>query len=123
MKHPIIDKALVSIDFPDKFYSGSFGRHATFDLKVDEIGLHLTLESGGAQKRRVGIHLHHYLLGEIVEAMAAELAAARDLPVDRRQEIREAALVLAEAAAPVEAEAGAAKRRPPGGRRASHRDR
>jgi hypothetical protein len=33
--HPIIDKAEVSVDFPDKAYIGSFGRHSQFDAYAD----------------------------------------------------------------------------------------
>jgi hypothetical protein len=34
--HPISDKAEVSVDFPDKAYIGSFGRHSQFDAYADE---------------------------------------------------------------------------------------
>lgn len=33
--HPIADKAEVSVDFPDKAYMGSFGRHSQFDAYAD----------------------------------------------------------------------------------------
>ena len=33
--HPISDKAEVSVDFPDKAYIGSFGRHANSMLLAD----------------------------------------------------------------------------------------
>ena len=33
--HPIIDKAEVSVYFPDKAYIGSFGRHSQFDAYAD----------------------------------------------------------------------------------------
>ena len=36
MKHPITDKAQVSIDFPDKFYVGSFGRNSSLDVTADD---------------------------------------------------------------------------------------
>jgi hypothetical protein len=34
--HPISDKAEVSVDFPDKAYIGSFGRHSQFDAYADD---------------------------------------------------------------------------------------
>ena len=34
--HPICDKAEVSVDFPDKAYIGSFGRHSQFDAYADD---------------------------------------------------------------------------------------
>jgi hypothetical protein len=33
--HPISDKAEVFVDFPDKAYIGSFGRHSQFDAYAD----------------------------------------------------------------------------------------
>lgn len=33
--HPISDKAEVSVDFPDKAYIGSFGRHSNSMLLAD----------------------------------------------------------------------------------------
>ena len=35
MARPIIDKAKLSIDFPDKFYMGSFSRESRFDISAD----------------------------------------------------------------------------------------
>jgi len=34
--HPISDKAEVSLDFPDKAYIGSFGRHSQFDAYAED---------------------------------------------------------------------------------------
>jgi hypothetical protein len=34
--HPISDKAEVAVDFPDKAYIGSFGRHSQFDAYADD---------------------------------------------------------------------------------------
>lgn len=123
MKQPIIDKAEVSIDFPDKFYAGSFGRGSTFDLRIDEIGLHLTLERGSGSKRRVGVHLHHYLLCEILDAMAAEVSACEALTENQRKALQEAARALADSAAGPPRRKSTTRRQPPGGRRASPRDR
>jgi hypothetical protein len=100
MKQPIIDKAEISIDFPEKFYAGSFGRESTVDLRFDDVGLHLTLEHRGEPKRRVGIHLHHYLLGEILTALAEEVRLATNIHPDRRRALHEAARELADAAVP-----------------------
>jgi hypothetical protein len=70
MSTPITDKAEVSIDFPDKFYMGSFGRGSRFDLTADAEGIHLDLERIQAEKRRVGFHVHYYLLADLLEAAA-----------------------------------------------------
>jgi len=41
--HPISDKAEVSVDFPDKAYIGSFGRHSQFDAYADDDGVAVRL--------------------------------------------------------------------------------
>ncbi len=88
MSKPIIDKAEVSIDFPDKFYHGSFGRSSRFDVGVDEDGVHIALDRKGEEQRHVGFHLHHYLFTDILEAIADELAKQSDLPDVHRERIK-----------------------------------
>ena len=44
---PVIDKAEVSIDFPDKAYMGSFGRHSGFEVRADEEEVMLKLAHSG----------------------------------------------------------------------------
>ena len=70
---PIVDKAEVSIDYPDKAYMGSFGRRAVFDVAADDEGVTIKLSSHGGEKREVQIHLHHYLLADVLSGMAAAL--------------------------------------------------
>ncbi len=43
MSDPIPDKAKVSIDFPDKFHMGSFGRESRLDVCADLDGVHIHL--------------------------------------------------------------------------------
>jgi hypothetical protein len=52
MSTPITDKAEVSIDFPEKFYMGSFGADSRFDVTTDKEGVHLHLERADDEKRR-----------------------------------------------------------------------
>ncbi|HVC51261.1 MAG TPA: hypothetical protein VND87_04495 [Stellaceae bacterium] len=37
--HPIVDKAEVAIDFPDKYYSGGFGRDLSFEARAEDDGM------------------------------------------------------------------------------------
>ena len=97
MAKPIIDKAEVSIDFPDKFYMGSFGRDSSVDVAADADNLHLTLEHGGEQRRKVGLHIHYYLLAEILEEAAAALAALPPLDEPHRTAVEAGARKLASA--------------------------
>jgi len=94
MSTPITDKAEVSIDFPDKFYMGSFGLGSRFDVTADKEGIHLHLERSDGEKRRVGLHVHYYLLAEILEALAAAVAHAKDVDPNRLERLRTAATAL-----------------------------
>lgn len=86
MRKPIIDKAEVSIDFPNKYYQGSFGRGSRYDVTVDTRGIHIDLERGGQEKRKVAFHLHHHLFTGMLDSIADELSDKQVLEdLDRQQ--------------------------------------
>ena len=60
--HPIADKAEVSVDFPDKAYMGSFGRHSQFDAYADVDSVAIKLVRPGEDRREAVVHLHYGLL-------------------------------------------------------------
>lgn len=91
MSTPITDKAEVSIDFPDKFYMGSFGRGSRYDVTADKEGIHLHLDRTEGERRHVGFHVHYYLLAELLAASADAVAAVEDLEPHLRERLREAA--------------------------------
>jgi len=93
MSTPITDKAEVSIDFPDKFYMGSFGRGSRFDLTAAKEGVHLHLERSEGEKRRVGFHIHYYLLADLLEAAATAVARVKDAEPHQVARLKEAAAV------------------------------
>jgi hypothetical protein len=97
MSKPIVDKAEVSIDFPDKFYMGAFGRDSIVDVAADAEGLHLRLEHDGEQSRKVGFHVHYYLLAEILDEAASALAALPPIDEPHRVAVQSAAKKLASA--------------------------
>ena len=97
MSKPIIDKAEVSIDFPDKFYHGSFGRSSRFDATVDDQGMHIALDRPGEEQRHVGFHLQHHLFGDILESIAEEITEKQPLPESHREHLSEAAEKLVRA--------------------------
>ena len=70
MSKPIIDKATVSIDFPDKFFHGSFSRSSRYDVSVDSEGAHISLDRAEGEKRHVAFHLQHHLFSDILMAVA-----------------------------------------------------
>ncbi len=97
MSNPITDKAEVSIDFPDKFYMGSFGRESRFDVTADKDGMHLHLDRAGEEKRHVGFHIHYYLLEDILGSLADALGQVDGLDAAHKQRLAEAAKRLAAA--------------------------
>jgi hypothetical protein len=97
MSQPIADKAEVSIDFPDKFYMGSFGRESRFEVTADKEGVHLHLHRSGEERRHVAFHLHYYLLEDMLGDMATALADAKGLEPGHLTRLADAAHRLAEA--------------------------
>lgn len=77
---PIIDKAEVSIDFPDKAYLGTFSRNSMFDVACDAERVRLRLSHPGADHRTAEIYLHYYLLADILRALAQSLDGI--MPID-----------------------------------------
>jgi hypothetical protein len=84
----ITDKAEVSIDFPDKVYMGSFGRESSFDVKVeaDEVLLHIVRK--GEARRQVAVHLHYYLLADILTDLGLGLAERETLDASHRDALK-----------------------------------
>ena len=73
--HPISDKAEVSVDFPDKAYIGSFGRHSQFDAYAEDDSIAVRLVRPGDDRREAVMHLHYGLLADILVELAKSLAS------------------------------------------------
>jgi hypothetical protein len=73
MTKPIPDKAEVALEYPDKFYSGTFERSSRFEAAFDANGIALILERTGAPEARKSVHVHmHYgLFADVLEQLAA----------------------------------------------------
>jgi len=82
--HPIQDKAEVSIDFPEKFYMGSFSEASKFEARAEDDGLFIKLTRLGDNRRQVEIHLHHHLLADILSEWAVSLANEPPMRADHR---------------------------------------
>ena len=104
---PIADRAEISIDFPDKAYFGAFGRAAQNEVRTDADGAAFRLLQAGEDRREAELHLHWYLLADLLKELAEKLDAA---PPDEAhaEALRDAARRLSEALKP-------AKRRRRGG--------
>ena len=66
---PILDKAEVSIDLADRYYRSSFERDASFEVRTDEDEMVLKLVYKGDGARVAGLHLHYFLLADILAEM------------------------------------------------------
>ena len=70
----ITDKAEVSLDFPEKTYMGSFGRESSYEVKVEPEDVLLRIVRGGEHRRQIALHLHYYLLADIISEIGEGLA-------------------------------------------------
>lgn len=97
---PISDKAEVALDFPDKLYIGSFGRDSGYETAVDGEGVMLKLARSSGEKRVVEMHLHHYLLADMLQDIAKGVAAREPIDDAHRLRLIEAVAALAKALGP-----------------------
>jgi hypothetical protein len=96
MTKPIPDKAEVVLEYPDKFYIGTFERTARFDAHLDETGISLSLHrSGDADtKKSIRMHLHYALFAEILRDLAKTVSSMPPGDAAHREVLRDAALAL-----------------------------
>ena len=93
---PIPDKAEVALEYPDKFYIGTFERSARFDAHLDQTGISLTLHRTGDTETRRSVHMHfHYaLFADILRDLAKTVSAMPLEDAAHRETVREAAKAL-----------------------------
>ena len=58
MTKPIADKAEVALEYPDKFFVGTFERSSRFEAHLDPTGFALLLERPRAGDTHKSIHMH-----------------------------------------------------------------
>lgn len=73
----IVDGAEISVAFPNKTYHGTFTRHSGFSVRADEAGAHIRFEQRGGDHRRVDIHIHYYLLADLITELGEALGESR----------------------------------------------
>jgi len=95
--HPIADKDEVAIDFPEKFYSGGFGRDSSFEAHAEDEGVLIRLVRPGPEKRAASIHLHHFLLASILTDLAQSIADRNPIDIVHREPLLNAARAFVEA--------------------------
>ncbi|WP_428672935.1 hypothetical protein [Reyranella sp.] len=75
----ITDRAEVAIDFPDKAYMGAFGRESSFDVTVEPDEVLLRIVRPGEGRREIAVHLHYYLLADVLKELGQGLAKNSEL--------------------------------------------
>jgi hypothetical protein len=95
MTKAIPDRAEVAIEYPEKFYSGTFERSSRFDASMDATGVLLVLERPGAEDVRKSVHIHinYGLLADIIEQLGSQ---ASKIPANEihRDQLQQAVSLL-----------------------------
>ena len=115
MTRSISDKAEVALEYPDKFYSGTFERSSRFEVSLDATGVAIVLDRPGTEDVRKSVHIHinYGLLADILQQMpclGGQVARASAHALDakpnisgrrasRNMALRELAVNLSESAA------------------------
>lgn len=101
---PIPDKAEIALEYPDKFYIGTFERSSRFEAHLDETGIALTLYRGGrdSDRRSVHMHIHYALFAEILRDLAKTVSVIPLDDVSHRDALAQAARALDAALRPNE---------------------
>jgi len=95
MTKPISDRAEVALEYPDKFYSGTFERSSRFDASMDSTGVLLVLERQGSEDVRKSVHIHinYGLLADIIEQLSSQASKIPPDEVHRDQLKRSVSLL------------------------------
>lgn len=93
----ITDRAEVSVDFPNKAYMGAFGRESSFEVKVEPDEVMLRIVRPGEERREISVHLHYFLLADILAQLGQGLVRHDFLDETHLQKLREGADSLVQA--------------------------
>jgi hypothetical protein len=99
MTRPIPDKAEIALEYPDKFYVGTFEHSSRFEAHLDSNGIALTLERTGSDDVRKSVHMHiHFgLFADILRELASSVARLPADDVAHRDQLAQAAAELRDA--------------------------
>jgi VIT1/CCC1 family predicted Fe2+/Mn2+ transporter len=92
MSKPVPDKAEVALEYPDKFYVGTFEHSSRFEAHLDGNGFALVLTRPGAEDVRKSVHLHisFGLLAGILRELATSVSAIPKDDIAHREQLAEA---------------------------------
>ena len=96
MSHPIPDKAEIALEYPDKFYVGTFAHSSRFEAHLDPTGLSRTLSRPGAEDERKSVHMHlsFGLVAGILQDLAASIGNLPKDDIAHRQQLADAVAQL-----------------------------
>ena len=96
MSKPIPDKAEIALEYPDKFYVGTFEHSSRFEAHLDPTGIALTLTRPGAEDVRKSVHLHlnFGLVAGILQDVAESIGNLPKDDIAHRQHLTEAVAQL-----------------------------
>jgi hypothetical protein len=96
MSKPVPDKAEIALEYPDKFYVGTFEHSSRFEAHLDPGGFALVLERPGGEAERKSVHLHisFGLLAGILRELAASVDAIPKDDMMHRRQLLEAVVEL-----------------------------
>ena len=92
MSKPVPDKVEVALEYPDKFYVGTFEHASRFEARLDGSGVALVLQHPGAADERKSVHLHlnFGLLAAILRELAGSVAAIPKDDIAHREQLADA---------------------------------
>jgi hypothetical protein len=75
MTKAVPDKAEIALEYPEKFYVGTFERSSRFEAHLDSKGFALVLDRPGDEEVRRSIHLHinYGLFASILSELASSV--------------------------------------------------
>jgi len=96
MSKPVPDKAEIALEYPDKFYIGTFEHSSRFEAHLDPAGLTLVLERPGDADVRKSVHMHFSfgLLAGILRELAATVGGIPKDDIAHRDQLVEAVAQL-----------------------------
>src|SRR6266581_1166377 len=96
MSKPIPDKAEIALEYPDKFYVGTFEHTSRFEAHLDPAGVTLVLERPGAEDVRKSVHMHisFGLLAGVLRELAASVGGIPADDIAHRQQLTDAVAQL-----------------------------
>ncbi|MGY3533764.1 MULTISPECIES: hypothetical protein [Bradyrhizobium] len=96
MTRPVPDRAEIALEYPDKFFVGTFERSSRFEAHLDPNGFTLILERPGDEATRKSVHMHinFGLFASILSDLAASVSRVPNDDILHRDQLARAVAEL-----------------------------